>query len=960
MKNALINKIFIIIFVFLTVFFDVDTASAERGQQAIGNENIGSGPTCTGGSCGGSNIVGGNCGGTCWSFPYAYGLRLTIVDNQGNRVSASYDLISANINVSNLYTMPGKNSKIDYLSYSSLSLGNLVAGQYTYELASTFKSLPNFLDNPYGENKIRNYIQLTPRSKINALFSRMGYAGGLSNFTANNHYLMVEPMVFITYHNQFIGGTATELALLFQLGQTTPAGSGGLGISVLTHCNAPKSAYINQNFFGNKLIGVSGSPGYGMLESSQIIGPNGYGVGLFWEFGSCAKGLTDRESIVACCDDPNYENHPYCSGNCAGVSCAPTISNPAECNPNGYYADSTDWACCITGVAKQAGENGGNRKYCPTYCREEINTYFPSQYLSVEAGKHFIIDPVASVQASRQCKAQIKLDQWWLDYNIANNHVKDFYNEWKKNEAHKISVDLAYGDQGAISVTKTKDEYTCTCQERKNTGTKKKPHYEDVPKTWTSSEACTPTNSQAKTCLAAPRQVRRDEQWTATIKSKTYWWNGIGSNTWTGLSTVYTSNTSEGHARQLAKDAIKGYSNSIEQNIAANKASYESALSTRTSLKAAINDCQNVNENADQSASFTLNYKYELIEDKYRAINLKPTTSTTSVGGAYVDSKANPQSKSSGSAFNDWTCSGSVCRNSVSYNYPKNTMAWRTYTTTSVYNFDADTYRYILKPTGTSVFKESDIPSFYKDNGLYYDVGYSNLPVHYTLAPGNYNYSITFSGIGSGGKFDTRINQNKTTTDQNGNAAYVCHYNVYNQLFGDECTKPNPPAYCTPCSGGTCPPGGTTGKVQGIDVIYRPIDEDNPFPSIKGTGRVPGSNWIKGGLRHLYTNKNYNKTYENWFITQNRGVKTERIYFDRSPMYEMTLTPQLMKQIRAYNKQQKTNDEDYADFELTCTNGRQCLSSFIREKFAGYITGCGTGLWDTCDAQDNHDREAAY
>jgi len=116
-----------------------------------------------------------------------------------------------------------------------------------------------------------------------------------------------------------------------------------------------------------------------------------------------------------------------------------------------------------------------------------------------------------------------------------------------------------------------------------------------------------------------------------------------------------------------------------------------------------------------------------------------------------------------------------------------------------------------------------------------------------------------------------------------------------------------------------------------INVIYRPISLDDPFPSIDADGRVTGANWCYGN-----DCSNMNEVVTT-VITNNRGVETEELYKERDPLYTITLTPGLIKEIRKYN-----NKNNYDDFNLECdSNGLNCKSNFIREEFKNYFSGCG-------------------
>lgn len=117
-----------------------------------------------------------------------------------------------------------------------------------------------------------------------------------------------------------------------------------------------------------------------------------------------------------------------------------------------------------------------------------------------------------------------------------------------------------------------------------------------------------------------------------------------------------------------------------------------------------------------------------------------------------------------------------------------------------------------------------------------------------------------------------------------------------------------------------------------LDIIYRPISLTNPFPNVNGesSNRPMGTNW--------------NENYERIFITNNRGVENYNIY-KLKPIYTITLTPSVIKDIRNYNKQNSLNN-----FDMNCTDGYSCISKFLWEKFDGIVdtsNSCASSTgWD--------------
>lgn len=158
----------------------------------------------------------------------------------------------------------------------------------------------------------------------------------------------------------------------------------------------------------------------------------------------------------------------------------------------------------------------------------------------------------------------------------------------------------------------------------------------------------------------------------------------------------------------------------------------------------------------------------------------------------------------------------------------------------------------------------------------------------------------------------TGIAQRKLT-GENVSISYECQFNVANYIRcdGDECNS------------------------KGINIIYRPISLTNPFPitETQYKYRALGANW--------------SVELAEKFILNNRNVSDYNVY-NLKPLYTITLTPSTIKNIRNYNKKHSMND-----FNLTCTNGYDCISKFLWEDFDGIVDASkscasSSGLDQTC------------
>ncbi len=203
----------------------------------------------------------------------------------------------------------------------------------------------------------------------------------------------------------------------------------------------------------------------------------------------------------------------------------------------------------------------------------------------------------------------------------------------------------------------------------------------------------------------------------------------------------------------------------------------------------------------------------------------------------------------------------------------------------------------------------------------YINIGYSNLPIHYSRLPLKYDIDLKYTSFGPNNKFNNYVFRGNKFGRYRSNSfkcnnLYECEYEVDNEFM-----------YCSRT------------KCKDIQIIFRPVSLSHPFLTSTGANRRPGENW------HNDVEK----------ITENRNLSVpERIYSDRDPMYEITLNTALIGQIRKYNRDARGG---YSDFSLECLTGtgRECKSQFIRSKFNSSFVSRWCGMssdWDRCEKDD--------
>ena len=215
-------------------------------------------------------------------------------------------------------------------------------------------------------------------------------------------------------------------------------------------------------------------------------------------------------------------------------------------------------------------------------------------------------------------------------------------------------------------------------------------------------------------------------------------------------------------------------------------------------------------------------------------------------------------------------------------------------------------------------------------------IDFSNLKVPISTVTGTYDFNINYSGFGE--QFSKLMNND-------GSGQYVCKLDIKNEFLVDN-EDPD-----EPCEGEECELDLSTGD---INVIYRPIDLDDPFPGLDGTGRTTGANWCHLQLGDKIINSDEYKNcdyllrnYSNWywakydcsntnqivqdFILNNRGVDGKKLYSERDPLYTIRLTPSIIKEIRKeYRTFDYTSRDDYI-YEVDGDGTGGYLSMFINK-----------------------------
>lgn len=249
-------------------------------------------------------------------------------------------------------------------------------------------------------------------------------------------------------------------------------------------------------------------------------------------------------------------------------------------------------------------------------------------------------------------------------------------------------------------------------------------------------------------------------------------------------------------------------------------------------------------------------------------------------------------------------------------------------------------YKFNSNISAKEQIQEKSIPNFGEFKGVRY-----TFDVEFNLGNGIYLDDKFSSGVASGeivfSDYDKLFGASNSVVSKmkgNGNNYYLekdGNTYVYNLLEseGDNCKF-------------------TFNVVEGEpvkDFKFREISLDNPFPARDGTSRLPGMNWLNSNnYVYDYISNNRGIIYEH---EGDKSVSAEAMYDEMEPMYSITLTPSTMMEIRNYNRRfsyysmyntdsyqskDSVNEDDKSSkgaLKMSCNdNGRECFSSFIREK----------------------------
>lgn len=730
------------------------------------------------------------------------------------------------------------------------------------------------------------------------------------------------------------------------------------------------------------------------------------------------------------------EDRPICKDGCnCDLSLCPAgvcnyklnVSIPTMCDAgygSGYIKDIKNWKCIFDSENNAKSEikthyyESGN-KYCKAYCREEVTAKFPST-VSVNQGRYMVvnndlidanINPLRYT-GQRTCRVtsskegRLDKETFTSDLAAANVEVKKAWDAYQTAKAvykaYTLSTSSTETDNDSCTVKWVQNQATINDYEKYNdelsdeiTNLQKQINSASASMASTLSSCLANANKKKvsqrddaiKACndaASSSQQAISDMEKTLVAKQGSY--RNIDSipydvcpgskqskTRWTSTSASYgVYSGSQGGGYDYAQYYYQGTNGAntratfsaakatAENNVTKTYEEYTRQKNARDNIITKFENCttalpNNVLEAYKFEPKVSIKYEERVYGGKW--IDLKSTLKEDKKVTYYQDNLSTTQDKVASSSIKEEVAATTSCveqskctNTTQKYSYSK---WWESEITKEyTYKLPSNTYRYVDKASGQS----KDSPS---KNGLSYDIGFGNLPVHFSTMPGSYEYEVKTTDFGEGNKFYKFIFQDNKFNNKSyykGNPLmYGCNYNVNCSgiILNNNCVAYN----------GACGSKGDSITCRGLNVVYRTISlksQTDAFPGASGFGRKPGANWA--------ADQNVSN-----YILNNRGATSYDVY-KLKPMYEMELTPALMKLFRNYNKQmnktytsmysetslEKVGIVGYSDYlSMTCSGGKTCRSSLLRGKMSGYedikVVGCamkGTGYNTNCGTKN--------
>lgn len=859
-------------------------------------------------------------------------------------------------------------TSLNYVNTTSLLGGTVWTGLNGVNLSGS--SLKRHFINSFFNNNKTDLI---------SMFYSMGYTEFDDPIAVENHYLVIEPLFQFywdspgnncVYQRRYYYGTGTEVLMMLNMvpGEKVfqVMTSNGSVWNSAVYQNIALGAYIdnditkNKNFNGASLAGLMSATSYTKAPASvhnhlkDISGNSSIG------FASVLIWMGDMIN-------PNQIVQDFL--------CPVVIGNSQDCTDatSGYIEDlDTDeaWKCVFGTKDAKAGTYeseyyrpnndttfSSENPYCTVACIESVDYNFPSIFNVYAGGRFYIatsnnfnpdmtsVGPV-NMRGKVTCKTgtndnneeKINITKFRTDYTNADAAVLNAYNALQKAKANLAAF------ENNLGMSSSRDVYHgCNDRETDYGNCLDSEYYvtENGNSFSTGSSdycygktGCTVTGGgctsygEKEVSQNRCQNFRHGQEYyyEANWSTGRRTYGGYTSDNITCMSTSHNSNV--GYSDDSDGNTCNSTYSSLRNAVNGAQTNYNIALSRRELIIKNLKNCNNFQRTYNEfNPSVSFVYSDPFYRQAYQLASTSQSSSkttyyangnvtaihdwsTTGYGTEIGSYKLGDfEVFGTSSSIASWSCPGNFAgcyRTSITY--PTNTNVVQETTKTYDYELPENVYRFVAK-NGVSYNTAAEA---YNSGYAYKELNQSNLPIKYNTKSGTYDYYLDYYYSNSGENLFGReqkfykysVVDPGASTTYNGltmasNLAYHCTYDVV-QRFLEE----------------------NHNRLDDVNVIYRPISLNDPFPGENGNGRPSGLNWI--GTTKVNGEE---MSLIDAFITYNRGVEREKVYQLR-PMYQFALSSSNVRAIRKYNKEHKN---DYNDFTLECTDGYFCKSAFLSE-----------------------------
>lgn len=959
----------------------------------------------TGGSFSGSHGGAHNSANNVPNYhgSYAYGFRLTVVDNNGNILPGTKSvefMDSKDINAvgsenicvnretdgSKKKVMTSKSLKFNCDPFNKLGVYKMQGIRMYMTGSVSGGNLKLYVHSDNGKTDLASYFRSIAKSNtlFNNYISKTGYKKGMGNI--NKQYVLIEPMTIIEHDNTRYFVTATEIGDTFWHSMYTSVVKKIVGPSMCYTGKFNNSGSITDDN-GNKFTMQSGNQLYAYTTSNRLSKDKclnletdkqlhqknssgriiGNALGVFYmpnivescdinkitdfhkDDGSDDQDYKPTDKTARCCEEmiAQYgqayveQRYPIC-GSCP----VKTTSRANACGSKEsvVLTDEHNFSCLFKGVS---GKNASKydyssrksvrkkykvgtigSKYCEVYCIDDIIGQFPGNYEGqVTPGGSLIWpsynnDYKATLQTTRTCKIRFRQQEWLNAFNKGNSTKKNSLVKALKECAGQNSI-LAYYDKYIKSLNPTlalsyNNGVTTIGPKNLKLDTKR--------------------STYSKTCNGC--NVNTSGLSVSNVVSKL---NSIANGITNKILTIKTN------LRYVLPDGLYQYADKKTglplENYTPGKEINSNGTKNNTKIIDTGSSKLVVDEKAktDQKYNLTIDYnKLSVVSGKFKNENGKytckytPTTGTCPPGTPDCPSKACDYNEPS--HFKDIDGDGKL----DSGPNGEDCCEWFA----NKYGTSSEEYKKLVSrgdcpDPGPDPDPDPDPDCTPGDP----DCPYGNSCV--------YPRDLATPDIAVKNKCCAMILVDKRYSLEE-----------RKQYYQQYCTgKP----YCPQdCENGKCTDSPMTQRLRncmatgksyneckidncpgsGRILIYRPISliANEAFPGVNKENRIwSNNNWYYYSNWAYRGNSKKRDYYVKEYITNNRGVKEYNIY-NLAPMYTIKLDAKAIRSIRNYNK-----SNSYDDFNLKCTDGRKCKSTYIRQKITGIVSGCGVSSdWYAC------------